>query len=398
MRLLSQQPAFKTSLIVIGSLLFFFVGISFIKLPRRIGQIDFRAYWSASYLLSRSQNFGDDDLLRQVQREQTGFDREYAMKTWNLPWILVWFLPYALLSFEQAVRLWFFTNLVVLQASMIGSWHVVTAVLPNRPKWGWILPLLTAVLFPSTLVALIFGQVNIMVLGGIVGFLYFYQRSQDVSAGVALALTTLKPHLVYLALPIILLQLILERRWRVLVTLTLTILGSTAVLFLLRPTFLTEYLASTGGGDLFRWETATLTTFLSLQFNQLWIRLIGIPLVPLTLFLWWRRRTQLPFQLVIQVAILISIITMPFGWSYDFVVLLFPLTQLWAWLMRGLRRRWQTAVVILALILSFLITFEQRTQTTSELYYFWIPLVIAALYAYTAYRRVPAEVAMATAE
>ena len=398
MRLLSQQPAFKTSLIVIGFLLLFFVATSFIKLPRRIGQIDFRAYWSASYLLSHSENFGDDDLLRQVQREQTGFDREYAMKTWNLPWILVWFLPYALLSFEQAARLWFFTNLVVLQASMIGSWHVVTAVAPSQNKWGWILPLLTAILFPSTLVALLFGQVNIMVLGGIVGFLYFYQRSQDISAGVALALTTLKPHLVYLALPIILLHLFLERRWRVLAAVTITVLGSTAVLFLLRPTFLSEYLSSTSGGDLFRWETATLTTYLSLHFNQLWLRLIGIPLVPLALFIWWRKRTQVIFHLTVQVAVLISIITTPFGWSYDFVLLLLPLTQLWAWLIGGLRTRWETAVVIITLIVSFLITYQQRVQTTSELYYFWIPLVIAALYAYTAYRRVPTEVAMATAE
>jgi hypothetical protein len=86
------------------------------------------------------------------------------------------------------------------------------------------------------------------------------------------------------------------------------------------------------------------------------------------------------------VAVLLSIITMPFGWSYDFVLLLFPLTQLWAWLIPGLRPYWKTAAIILALIAIFLIFYWQRLQIPSELYFFWIPLAIAALYFYTAYR------------
>lgn len=390
MQLVNRQLLFKILLILAALVGGIFIIIRFVELPGNTGQGDFRGYWSASYLLAHSENFADDALLRQVQREQTNFDEEFAIKTWNLPWILVWFLPYTWVSFEQAARLWFFTNILVLQASIIGSWKIVTAVSPTPSKWSWVLPLLTAILFPSTLVALIYGQVNIIVLGGIVGFLYFYQRSQDIPAGVALVLTTLKPHLVYLTLPIILVQLLVERRWRVLAAAAVTILASTAVLFLLRPTFLPEYLASMGGGDLLGWETATLTTYLSFKLNWLWIRLIGIPLLPVVLLLWWRLRQRISFNHTMQVAVLLSIITMPFGWSYDFVLLLFPLTQLWAWLLAGLRTRWETAFVILALIAIFIITYRQRIQTPSELYFFWIPLAIAALYIYTAYRRSPA--------
>lgn len=389
MALSSRQSLFKFVLILSGLILLIFIIVNYVKLPIGMGQADFRGYWSASYLLAHSQNFGDDDLLQQVQKEQTDFDRDYVIKTWNLPWILVWFIPYTFVTFSQAVSLWLFTNVLVLQASMMGSWKILMRAAPTLNKRGWILPLLTAILFPSTLVALLFGQVNIIVLGGLVGFLYFYQRAQDINAGVALALTTLKPHLVYLALPIILVQLLLERRWRVMGAAAVTVLGSTAVLFLLRPTFLSEYLASTGGGNLFTWETATLTTYLSIKLNWLWIRLIGILLVPLALLLWWRLRSRISFSHTLQVAVLVSIITMPFGWSYDYVLLLFPMAQMWAWLGQGLRTRGETAVVIAILFLSFYITYLQRIQTPSELYFFWIPLLIAALYAYTAYRRLP---------
>ena len=389
-----SQAFLKAIVVVAGLALCIFIIIQFVQLPGRMGQLDFRGYWSASYLLAQSQDFGDDDLIRQVQREQTDYDRDYAVKTWNLPWILVWFLPYTFVNFFEASRLWFFTNILMLQASILGSWHIVRQTASSQNKRGWVWPLLTAILFPSTLVSLLFGQVNIIVLGGMVGFLYFYQRAQDVKAGIALALVTLKPHLVYLALPIILLQLWRERRWRVFAAAAGIILASTAVLFLLRPTFLSDYLATFGEGNLLRWETATLTTYLSIKFNWPWIRLIGILLLPLTTLIWWHWRSRISFSYALQIAIFLSIITVPFGWSYDFVLLLFPLTQMWGWLLGGLRTRWETALVIIALSITFRIIYWQRVQTPSELYFFWIPLVIATLYTYTAYRRLPEKVAV----
>jgi len=90
---------------------------------------------------------------------------------------------------------------------------------------------------------------------------------------------------------------------------------------------------------------------------------------------------------IIDLAVIASIITSPFGWSYDFVVLLLPMMHIWSWLFsRGIKRR----EVLLILVINFLIYFAyyyQRIQTRSELYYFWIPLAIAGLYLWT-WRRV----------
>lgn len=381
-----SYPLVKTILILLGVALLIYLVLAVVRLPAGMGEYDFRAYWSASYLLGNGRNFTDDTLLRQVQVEQTAFEESYVMKTWNLPWVLVWLLPYTLVSFTAAARLWFFTNLGLLQVSVMAAWRVATAVAPVKNRWGWAVALATAVLFPSTLVALLYGQTNIAVLAGIVGFLYFYRRRQDGLAGVALALTTLKPHLIYLVYPLILVELWQARRWRPLIAATATVLLSIVVLFTLRPGFLPEYLGSNSDGQLFGWETPTLATWLSLTLGWTWLRLMGVGLAPLAALLWWRGHGRFPFTIAIQIAIMLSLITAPFGWSYDFVLLLLPLTQVWAWLLSG-KQRGETAVVILILIALFGLMYWQRIASPNELTFLWIPIAITAVYAFVARQR-----------
>lgn len=240
--------------------------------------------------------------------------------------------------------------------------------------------------FPSTIVALLFGQVNILVFTGLVGFLFFYARNQDVLAGLSLAFTMTKPHLVYLALPIIVLFMIRERRWCALVAFSLMLIGSTAVVFLLRPTFLGEYLASNTGGNLFAWETATLTTYLSLTLGLPWVRLIGVLLVPGIMVAWFFWCDKLTMLLWVEITVLLSVITMPFGWSYDYVVLLLPLCQILAWLLMSIVTKREAALISIILLIMYGLYYYHRVITPSELYFFWVPLVIAGIYGWLFYR------------
>jgi hypothetical protein len=141
-------------------------------LPPETGKIDFRAYWSASYLLARGANFADESSLLAAQRELTGFDSDYAMKTWNPPWILVWLLPFTWVGFDVGATLWLMTNVGALLLSIVASWRMLWPPDIKTRRLLW-LPVLVAILFPSTIVTLVFGQVNLMVLCGIVGFLVF---------------------------------------------------------------------------------------------------------------------------------------------------------------------------------------------------------------------------------
>jgi hypothetical protein len=372
-------------LIVLGLFTLFLAGFYLIDLPQNMGALDFRAYWSASYLLSQSENFSDDQLLLQVQKEFVALDEDFPIKTWNPPWVLLWVLPYAVLPFSLATKLWLLTNMLLLMFGILAAWSLVIESQPKLKSWVW-LPLLAAIFFPSTIVALLFGQVNLLVFAGLVGFLFFYYRNQDVLAGFSLAFAMTKPHLVYLALPIIFLFVIRERRWWVLVVFSLALIISTAVVFLLRPTFIGEYLSSTTGGNLFAWESATLTTYLSIAWGWPWVRLLGLLLVPVVMIAWFFWRDRLNMLLWVEITVLLSVITMPFGWSYDYVVLLLPLCQIFAWLLIPIVKKREAILISFFLLIMYGLYYYQRIVSPSELYFFWVPLVIAGSYGWLFYR------------
>ena len=357
-----------------------------VELPKKIGVTDFRGYWSTSYLLSQSENFSDSDLLLQVQRELVGLDKPYPIKTWNPPWVLVWLLPYAVLPFKFATKLWLFTNIMLLVLGVAACWQVVVEQQDHLKRWIW-LPLIAAIVFPSTLVAIRFGQVNLVVFAGLVGFLWFYQREQDVLAGTALALTMVKPHLVYLALPIIFLYLLKERRFLIMGVFAGVLVGSIILVFMLRPGFLNEYLASTQEGNLFKWQTPTTTTYLSIVMGVPWIRLIGVILIPIGMIAWYFWFERLGIVVFTEIAVLFSVITMPFGWSYDYVVLLLPLSQIIAWLLMDIVPKLERAAIVGLLLMMYGIYYRQRIYADNELYFFWVPLVIAVIFAWLFFRR-----------
>lgn len=366
---------------VLVLLLIFLLG----NLPIKVGKIDFRAYWSASYLLAHGENFADDAALLTIQRELTEFDARYAMKTWNPPWVLVWLLPYTLVGFDLAASLWLMTNVGALFFSIVMSWQILFPRSDERKKWLWI-PLSVAMLFPSTIVSLRYGQVNLLVLAGIVGFLAFYADGRDMASGFALALTTFKPHLVYLVLPIMILHTWKQQRWRILRAFFSLLAVSVITAFLLRPTLFMDYFQGTMAGNLLAWESATVVTYLSLQSGWPWIRLIAVVLLPLTLVSWFYWGEKWSLMKISQVGILVSIITMPFGWSYDFVLLLLPLTQIVVWLVTEGLFIGERLAVTMALFVTYIVYFFQRTATPSELYFHWVPLIVAVIYGWLAWR------------
>jgi hypothetical protein len=183
-------------------------------LPGNLLTNDFQAYWGASRLLSRSQNFTDPDLLLEMEQNATGYDQAGPLLTWNPPWFLAWFLPFGVLSFHKASWLWFLANIAQVFASTVMLWQIF-ARRPDTLRRLWS-GLIISFLFLPTLTAVLLGQVAALVLFGIVAFLWFDGRRQPFLAGLALALVTVKPHVVYLLLALVLLELIGRQQWRTL--------------------------------------------------------------------------------------------------------------------------------------------------------------------------------------
>lgn len=351
---------------------------SLISFPVLAGYSDFQAYWSASYLLAHAQNFTDLDLLLQIEQTKTGWTKDFVMSTWNPPWLLVLLIPYTWVSFQQAAWLWLFTNIGLVFAASLLGWRAFHS--PEREVTGGWVALLLAFLFVPTVLALFVGQVNTLVCFGLTAFLFYYRRDKLFTAGAVLVLTLVKPHLVYVTLPITLLIAAREGRWRVWWGLGSAILLLTGIAFGLRPTFVMDYGRSIATSNLLNWQTPTLGGILTMLWGWGWSKWIGTAVLPLTIAFWYWRPDRATFLTWFNSTLLISVITAPFGWGYDAIVLLLPILQMTLWAITGHLGRLKAGLFFVFLLVADTLLFRQRLQGINEVYYFWLPVAVAVLY------------------
>lgn len=368
-----------TNLIILILLLAF--GILFVLLmpPPFSGNLtkaDFRAYWGASYLLARSENFSDAQELLLVQQEHTGIEGDTALKTWNPPWLLAWLIPYALLNFERASWLWFLTNIILILVSVSLLWELYTTRPESRKKIGFGLAI--AFTFSATLTTLFIGQITTIILFGLSLFLFLERRNQYLSAGAALALATIKLHLVYITLPLVFLALLRKRQWKVMVGFSIPIILGTAVALWLRPSFPLEYVNTVSNGNLLQLTVPTLGFFLYQQTGWYPITLMGVIVLPLAVAWQYQQRDRLSMVDLVCATLPLSIVTSPFGWSFDVIILLIPLIRLAVWGAEG--RLSHVKWMFLVYIAANTAVIVQRGGDSWDYKLFWFPIVLAGLY------------------
>lgn len=126
---------------------------------------------------------------------------------------------------------------------------------------------------------------------------------------------------------------------------------------------------------------------MAVSFGWQWAKLMGIMMLPLTVWLWWRYRNQVDLNIWVQATVLISVITAPFGWGYDVIVLLLPILQIVIWIAEGRFARHEAAGLAVALIGINLAAIYQRSFEISEVQTFWIPIALAVTYFLAYYRQ-----------
>jgi hypothetical protein len=350
-----------------------------LPLPERTGTTDFRPYWASSYLLARGQDFSDPALIDAVERTLTGWERDYTMSAWFAPTGNLVLLPFTLLPFTRAAYYWLLVNIAVVFASALLLWRG-----PQPKVW---IALVAAFSFSMTLLSLIYGQVNTLVLLGLALYLHFNERQRPAAAGVSLALTTIKPHLVILALPLLLLDGLRRRQWRALAGFGGALAACSLLLFALNPQWPVRFWRLVSGGMELVRETPTLNGLLVLAGEGQWGKWLWLPAMLFAIAGWQLKGNRWQPRPLLDVAVMASLIVSPVGWSYDQVLLLLPVWSVLGGAADGSLSKADALAVMLALLAADAVTFYQRILTPSEVWFFWTPLVIAGVYAYAWWRK-----------
>lgn len=207
------------------------------------GANDFYSRWVGGCALLREElNPYSEEVTLRIQQGMYGRpahpDEDQAAFAYPL-YSLLFFFPlcatenYALV---QAIWLW------LLFITLLAAAAISMQVIHWRPqKWLWPVILLWAVLMYHSFRALILGQFAVWVFLALVSALWAIQRGHDGWAGLLLALSAVKPQMVYLAIPWILLWAAGQRRWRLWVGFAAGMAGLVLGTMLLLPTWIPDF-------------------------------------------------------------------------------------------------------------------------------------------------------------
>jgi hypothetical protein len=289
----------------------------------------FLEYWAAGQLIKVGHNPYDFAELLRVQ-QGLGWSDSLPLIMWNPPWLLVWLYPLLWLDYAAAAVAWLGVNfLLILGVSSLLWAYFGDGRMRRLPiAWG------ASFAFAPALTTLGGGQVSGLLLLSLAGFLYFARRGWYFAAGAALAVCSIKPHVVFLFLLAVGWWILRERRWRTLAGGAAVIAVSCAVLWLLRPGWIADYRQALASPPLY-WMTPTLGGLLRFIAGAEHTQLQYVPTVTTAAaaaVLVLVRRPALRWSAAAGPILLISVLTAAYGWTYDQLVLLIPYLQIVHWL------------------------------------------------------------------
>ncbi len=341
-----------------------------------IGTSDFNAYWAASRLFLEGRNPCDPANMLEMERAHFDSDQGFVMMTWNPPTMWIFMLPLAWMPFQVARAVWLLINvaLILLSCLLLGVIYL------PRDR---IAPLLTYYLvmafFAPVLLAVLAGQITFLVVFGVAASIFLIQRERWFWAGAVLILTSVKPHLVTLVGPYLMLYMAVRRKWAGWLGLGLAGVICLLLLFALRPAWMLDFGALLDAPPV-NWATPTIGGFLTWRGVGSWAQYVGLGLLLLLPF-FLRRPEPVSLQTTASVLTLITLPTTFFGWSYDQSLLLLPIAQIVGWLFGPLRSAVARWVLGASMLVAITANLGQRMLETNEVYFVWVPLAWGAIYA-----------------
>ncbi len=179
------------------------------------GGNDFYSRWAGGRaLLLHGQNPYSAEVTRHIQQGMYGRParpgEDQVAFAYPL-YTLYLFFPLSFLPYDWAQALW----MAILEFALLGAVLLALHLYRWRPRpWLLAVTALWSLLFYHGARSILLGQFAVVVFALIVVALWAIQQGRDGLAAVCLALSTVKPHMVFLLIPLLLLWAVYRRRWR----------------------------------------------------------------------------------------------------------------------------------------------------------------------------------------
>jgi hypothetical protein len=316
------------------------------------GGNDFMAHYSVweAYLAHGLNPYSDDAALYTQQRiygRPAASTEDQNRLTYPF-YSIVLHGPFVLIRDYPLARAIYMTLLET--ALLVGVWLTMRVTRWRPPFWLLVSVLVWVLLDYPQARGIILGQFAIFGFFSLALTLYLLQRHRDGWAGAILVLATLKPTLIFLVVPFLLLWALLRRRWRFVsgfgVTLSLALLGS----WLLLPTWLTDWLLRIDRYSAYTvgQSPVWLLTHQALPaLGQTGEVLLTALLVGLMFVAWWqafKTPQEDPFYWTIGVTLIVSDLVVARSATTNYVLLLLPTIWLFAKLEQ--QHHWGRAVIV----------------------------------------------------
>ncbi|MFH1312000.1 MAG: glycosyltransferase family 87 protein [Candidatus Eisenbacteria bacterium] len=340
---LRKHPAYRVvlwALIILCMILLWRLNKSVLNESSRISGQDYSQFWAAGRLNRSGENPYDPVKINAIKSHLSGLEEapRVVAIAYNPPWTLPIFMLFSLVEYTLSRLLWLMLSIVIMIYCANRTWRAYGG--SERLRW---VPLLVAFTLGPTYLLLRQGQLTPLVLLGIVGFLYQIEfKSNDWLAGAFAALVSIKPQLFFLFWIALVFWVVHRKRWRVLLGLGLTLGISTLIAAAFDKSLLSQYLPTVLNYSPTVWFTPTIGSYLRMLFGleNLWLQFIP----PVAGILWfgvrwknhhahWRWSAEMPSLLFI------SLLTMSYGWTYDYVLLYAAIIPMASVMIRARSRR-----------------------------------------------------------
>src|SRR5216684_703243 len=341
---------------------------------------DSTAYWAAGKLLVHRQNPYSVPSVLALQRSQ-GYTGDKPLMLRPPPWSVWMVLPLGLLL--NAYWAWV-AWLVVLLASLVISIRISSRMYGDGPRPPNAF-LLAGYLFAPVVACLVAAQMGIVLLLGIALFLLL-EQDHPFLAGAALLIPLAKPHIFTLLWPILAVWIVTRKRWWLLGGFATAFVLATSIAIALDPAIFQHYREMLEQQAIQHEFIPALSGMIRGIFfrRYFWVQFVptGLGLLWSARFYWKNRQTWSwhghgPALLVV------ALLTTPYSWMTDEVVLLPAILQGVMWVNRTKLKLRSQFVILIFVCLDLLLLLIVRAQVAPATgIYFWSSLVWFSWYWY----------------